>query len=147
LPWDKIEAVDYTFWDGYFDYNETIEKSTKRMDNNEQLRLIGENAKWIKTRMDENIHSLNYNKYKAQLDLNEEEAKRFDKISEYQTNLTFVSLPYEEEMFKTDTILKEKRDRWHQSLSQDVYIEEAINVLEDLKMTYAIKKVASTVKE
>jgi carboxyl-terminal processing protease len=147
LPWDKIEAVDYTFWDGYFDYSETIQKSTKRMDNNEQLKLIGENAKWIKTRMDENIHSLNYTKYKAQLDLNEEDAKRFDKISEYQTNLTFVSLPYEEEMFKTDTILKEKRDRWHKSLSQDVYVEEAINVLEDLKMTYAIKKVASTVKE
>ncbi|MCX7550859.1 carboxy terminal-processing peptidase [Xanthomarina sp. F2636L] len=146
LPWDKIESVDYTFWDGYFDYNETIENSTKRMGNNQQLKLIGENAKWIKTRMDENIHSLNYSKYKAQLEINETEAKRFDKISEYQTNLTFESLPYEEELFKTDTILKEKRNRWHKSLSQDVYIEEAINVLEDLKMTYAIKKVA-TVKE
>ncbi|HLV70883.1 MAG TPA: carboxy terminal-processing peptidase [Xanthomarina sp.] len=143
LPWDKIDSVDYTFWDGYFDYNETIENSSKRMDTNEQLKLIGENAKWIKTRMDENIHSLNYNKYKAQLELNEEEAKRFDKISDYQSNLTFESLPYEKELFKIDTILKEKRDRWHKSLSQDVYVEEAINVLEDLKMTYAIKKVAN----
>ncbi len=146
LPWDKIDSVDYTFWDGYFDYNETIENSTQRMNANEQLKLIGENAKWIKTRMDENIHSLNYKKYKAQLELNEEEAKRFDKISEYQSNLTFESLPYEKELFKTDTILKEKRDRWHKSLSQDVYVEEAINVLEDLKMSYAIKKVA-TVKD
>lgn len=116
------------------------------MNANEQLKLIGENAKWIKTRMDENIHSLNYKKYKAQLELNEEEAKRFDKISEYQSNLTFESLPYEKDLFKTDTILKEKRDRWHKSLSQDVYVEEAINVLEDLKMSYAIKKVA-TVKD
>ncbi|MFL0353926.1 carboxy terminal-processing peptidase [Xanthomarina sp. GH4-25] len=147
LPWDKISAVDFKFWDGYFDYNETIANSTKRMNDNEQLKLIGENAKWIKARMDENIHSLNYQKYKAQLDLNEEESKRFDKISDYQTNLTFVSLPYEEEIFKTDTILKEKRDRWHKSLSQDVYVEEAINVLEDLKMSYSIKKVASTVKD
>jgi len=143
LPWDKIDSVDYTFWDGYFDYNETIENSTQRMNANEQLKLIGENAKWIKTRMDENIHSLNYKKYKAQLELNEEEAKRFDKISEYQSNLIFESLPYEKELFKTDTILKEKRDRWHKSLSQDVYVEEAINVLEDLKMSYAIKKVAN----
>jgi carboxyl-terminal processing protease len=147
LPWDKIDAVEYSFWDGYFDYKETIEKSSKRMSDNEQLKLIGENAQWIKTKMDENIHSLNYNKYKAQLDLNEEEAKRFEKISEYQTDLTFESLPYEEELFVTDTILKEKRDRWHKSLSQDVYIEEAINVLEDLKMSYSIKKVATTIKE
>jgi len=147
LPWDKIDSVDYTVWEGYFDNSETIRKSSKRMENNEQLKLIGENAKWIKTRMDENIHSLNYNKYRAQLKLNEEESKRFDKISEYQTSLTFESLPYEKELFKTDTILKEKRDRWHKSLSQDVYVEEAIHVLEDLKMSYAIKKLASTVKE
>jgi carboxyl-terminal processing protease len=47
-----------------------------------------------------------------------------------------------------DSILKQKRDRWHESLSQDVYMEEALNVLNDLKMTYGIKKVATTtVKE
>jgi len=48
---------------------------------------------------------------------------------------------------RKDSILKEKRERWHRSLSQDVYVEEALNVLNDLKMTYAIKtKVASSVK-
>ncbi|MCX7546869.1 carboxy terminal-processing peptidase [Xanthomarina sp. F1114] len=147
LPWDKIDSVDYTLWKGNFDYSGTIEKSSERMDNNEQLKLIGENAQWIKAKMDENIHSLNYNKYKAQLNLNEEESKRYEKISEYQTNLTFESLPYEQELFKTDTILKEKRDRWHKSLSQDVYVEEAIHVLQDLKMSYSIKELATTVKE
>ena len=57
--------------------------------------------------------------------------------------MTFKSLPYEKELFVTDTILKEKRERWHESLSQDVYMEEAINVLNDLKMSYSIKKVAT----
>ncbi|MFD2822958.1 carboxy terminal-processing peptidase [Lacinutrix iliipiscaria] len=147
LPWDKIEAVDYAFWDSYFDYDKTIKNSQERMSNNKQLKLIEENAKWVKERMDENILSLNYEKYKQKLDLNEEEAKRFDIISDYQTSLTFESLPYEKALFETDTILKEKRTRWHQSLSQDVYIEEALNVLEDLKMSYAIKKVATTVKD
>ena len=28
-----------------------------------------------------------------------------------------------------DTVLKEKRKRWHESLAKDVYIEEALNVL------------------
>ena len=47
-----------------------------------------------------------------------------------------------------DTILKEKRERWHKSLSQDVYVDEAINVLQDLKMTYKIKNnLATAVKE
>ncbi|WP_452227518.1 carboxy terminal-processing peptidase [Lacinutrix cladophorae] len=147
LPWDKIEAVDYEYWDNYFDYDSTIKKSQERMSNNEQLKLIEENAKWVKTRMDENMHALNYEQYKQELELTEEEAKRFDKLSEYQTNLTFESLPYENKLFATDSILKEKRDRWHESLSQDVYMEEALHVLEDLKMSYSIKKVATTVKD
>ena len=147
LPWDKIEAVDYTFWDSYFDYDTTIKKSQERMSNNAQLKLIEDNAKWVKTRMDENTHALNYDEYKSKLDENKEVAKQFEKISEYKTNLTFESLPYEKKLFISDTVLKEKRERWHESLSQDVYIEEALNVLEDLKMSYSIKKVATHIKE
>ena len=33
------------------------------------------------------------------LKLNEEEAKRFERLSEYKTNLTFSSLPYEDNYF------------------------------------------------
>lgn len=146
LPWDKIGAVDFSLWDSYFDYDNTIKKSKERMSNNEQLMLIEESAKWIKRIRDENEHPLNYKKYKLRLDLSEKEAERFDKISDYKTNLTFKSLPYEQRLFESDTILKEKRERWHESLSQDVYMEEALNVLHDLKMTYSIKKVA-TVKD
>lgn len=142
LPWDKIEAVDYALWDSYFDYDGTISKSKNRMANNAQLKLIEDNAKWVKTQMDEKVHSLNYQQYKSKIEKAEEEAKRFEKLSDYKTNLTFESLPYEIELFKSDTILKEKRDRWHESLTKDVYMDEALSVLADLKTSYSIKKVA-----
>ena len=96
--------------------------------------------------MDDNNFSLNYKAFKAEQKANEEMAKEFSPINEYTTNLTFESLPYEQELFKKDTILKEKRVRWHQNLTKDVYVEEALNVLNDLKMTYEIKKVA-TIKD
>jgi carboxyl-terminal processing protease len=148
LPWDKIDAVDYDKWSNYFDYDTTIKKSKERMAINEQLKLIDANARWVKKIRDRETYSLNYKTYKKALNLNEEEAKSFDKISDYKTNLTFQSLPYEVALIKQDSVLKEKRERWHQSLSKDVYIEEALNVLNDLKMTYGIKtKVATTVKE
>ena len=146
LSWDEIDAADFSFWEGYFDYDTTIKKSNERMQNNPQLKLIEENAKWVKERMDEKQYSLNYEKYKAKLDLNEEQAKQYDEIANYQTNLTFESLPYELKLFEKDTVLKEKRIRWHESLSKDVYVEEALHVLEDLKSSYSIKKVA-TIKD
>ena len=146
LPWDKIDAVDYDVWGNYFDYDTTIEKSKERMAANEQLKLIDANAKWVKKIRDRESYSLNYENYKREMELNEEEAKRFEKLSEYKTNLTFSSLPYEVELMDKDSVLKEKRNRWHQSLAKDVYIEEALNVLHDLKMTYAIKNKVAEVK-
>ncbi len=143
LPYDLIDEVDYNLWDSYFDYDATIKKSKERLSNNDQLKLIEESAKWLKIIRDENVHPLNYDLYKQRLEIAEKEAERFDKITEYETDLTFKSLPYEKELFVADTILKEKRERWHESLSQDVYMEEAINVLYDLKMSYSIKKVAT----
>lgn len=147
LPWDKIDAADYDVWENYFDYETTISKSKERMAANEQLKLIDANAKWVKKIRDREIYSLNYNVYKKEMELNEEEAKRFAKLSEYKTNLTFNSLPYELKLMDQDSVLMQKRNRWHMALAKDVYIEEALNVLNDLKMTYAIKnKVATSVK-
>ncbi len=148
LPWDEIDAADYSPWDNYFDYDTTIKNSKARMSNNTQLKLIEENAKWVKSKIDETIVPLNYKKYKAGLDLNEEEAKRFDALTNYKTNLTFDSTKYEKALFTKDTTdLKEKRTRWHETLSQDIYVEEAVNVLEDLKISYPIKKVAAATKK
>ncbi|WNH11283.1 carboxy terminal-processing peptidase [Flavobacteriaceae bacterium HL-DH10] len=147
LPWDEIDAADYTPWESYFDYSTTISKSKERMSSNGQLKLIEENAKWVKSKIDETLYSLNYNAYKAQLEQNDEESKQFDGISDYKTNLTFDSTTYEKSLFETDTTdLKEKRERWHKNLSQDVYVEEALNVLEDLKTSFPVKNMASAVK-
>ncbi|WP_299113441.1 carboxy terminal-processing peptidase [uncultured Winogradskyella sp.] len=146
LAWDEISAADYNVWENYYDYDAAIAKSKERIASNEQLRLIDENAKWINEIRDNETYSLNYNSYKKRLELNEEEAKRFEKISDYSTNLTFNSLPYEISLMQKDSILKEKRKRWHVSLSKDVYVEEALNVLNDLKLSYAIKNNVAKMK-
>jgi carboxyl-terminal processing protease len=55
-------------------------------------------------------------------------------------------LPYELKLVENDSTLKEKRKRWHVSLSKDVYIEEALNVLNDLKLSYSIKSNVAKMK-
>ncbi len=147
LPWSEIEPAEYEEWDSYFDYDATIAKSKARMANNEQLKLIDENAKWVKKIRDKELFSLKYDDYKASIDASENEAKRFEELSNYKNNLTFQPLSQELKLMDQDSVLKEKRERWFASLSKDVYIEEALNVLNDLKMTYGIKrKVASSVQ-
>lgn len=134
LPYDKIDAAKYDVWDGYIDYDETIQKSKARMAQNAQLKLIDEDAQWIKARRDEKEVNLNFEAYSADIEMRKEETKRFDAIDEYDNQLTFESLPYETALMKQDTTLSEKRKRWHKNLSKDMYIEEAVHVLEDLKL-------------
>lgn len=143
LPYDKIDAAKYTVWDGYIDYDETIEKSKARMAQNDQLKLIDDNARWIKERRDEKEVNLNFDKYSAEIEQRKKETERFDAINEYDNHLTFESLPYETALMKQDTTLSEKRKRWHKNLSKDMYVEEAVHVLEDLKLNnIKAKKVA-----
>ena len=134
LPWDKIAPAEYEVWDGYIDFQETLEKSQARMAQNEYLKLIKENAMWIKEQREDNTLPLNYQAFSEEMEADEAMAEKFSKISDYESNLTYQSLPYEVEMFSTDTVLAEKRERWHENLSSDLYVEEAINVLEDLNV-------------
>jgi len=134
LPYDKIDKADYEVWNDYIDYEETISKSIARMEQSEQLMLIEENARWIKNRRDEVTVDLNYNNYKTDLENRIEESKKFEALDEYDNMLSYQSLPYEIELMKQDTTLTEKRKRWHKVLSNDIYVEEAVYVLEDLKL-------------
>ncbi|MDQ7916213.1 carboxy terminal-processing peptidase [Mesonia sp. MT50] len=147
LPWDQIDSADYDVWEGYIDFDETIKSSKERMAKNEQLKIIDESARWIKEQRGVDTFSLNYEEYKTQLKKSEKTAERFDAINDYNSNLTFTSLPYEEELFKTDSTLAEKRVRWHENLSKDVYVEEAIHVLEDLKLNNFKKSKVATIKD
>lgn len=133
MPWDKIEAADYQKWDGYLNLKEVIAESSKRLKEQETIKLIDENAKWISKQREEYDYSLNYDDYIAQEKALEEMSEKFKAISDYQNNLEFNALTIEAKTFETDTTLAEKRERWFENLSHDVYIEEAVTVLSQLK--------------
>lgn len=139
MPWDKIDPAPFTVWGNTSKFDQAIINSKKRIENNVQFKLIEENAKWIDSRSNENTYSLNLNKFKVAQTQIEQSAKKFKPIVDYKNNLKFTSLPYELEGFAKDPVLKEKRERWHESLAKDIYVEEALNVLEDLQPKAIVK--------
>ena len=117
MAWDKIPAADYAPWEGYIDFENTIANSKKRMEANPQLMLIEENAKWLKSQQDNKKVSLLYEDYVTEVKLDKEKAAYFKQIAKYDSKLTFQSLDVEKTM-----------------LAQEA--EEAINVLQDLKIRF-----------
>lgn len=133
LAWDKITPAKFEKWKGYKDIESVIQASKERIASNEQLSLIEENAKWVELQRERNVFPLHIDLYTAHNQKIEEKAKKFKKINDYETKLEYISLPYELEAIEKDSSLGEKRERWHKNLKKDVYVEEAINVLEDLR--------------
>lgn len=132
MPWDKIDAANYQPWT-IPNYDNIIAKSRARLKESAQFALIDDNAKWLSKRRDEHIYNLNLKKFEAEQKAIEQEIKKYKPITTYKNTLQFQSLPYEIAIMQKDTLLKEKRVRWHESLSKDAYVEEALNILDDMQ--------------
>lgn len=140
MPWDKIDPASYSTWLNNKNFNQVIMNSKNRIAKNAQFQLVEDNAKWIDSRSEDYVYSLNIDKFKLAQKQIEERAKMYKPLKNYSNKLKFNSLPYEIEIMAKDNSLKEKRQRWHESLSKDIYVEEALNVLDDLQGKPIVKK-------
>lgn len=134
LPWDKIKQANYKPTNSYANFADVVYDSKKRINENKKFKMIDAYAKWLKENQDKNDYSLNYKNYKKDSKRKEEEGKKFKEVFKFTSDLTFKSPKYEEDLFKKDTSLLEKRTAWHKNLSKDLYMDEALNVLGSLKM-------------
>jgi carboxyl-terminal processing protease len=133
MAWSKIDPAAYKEWSADFPRKSIVENSKKRLAQNEYLKLIDENARWISDRREQKTYPLHLEKFRAEQKRIDETNKKFRVINAYKTPFVFEPLPSELEQMNQDDLFKEKRNRWFESMSKDFYIEEALNVLNDLK--------------
>lgn len=133
LAWDRIQAANFATWDKQIDFERVISNSNERLKANEYVALLEEEAQWIKQQRDDHTATLGLEEYRKEKEELRERTERFKKLNDYDSKLSFSSLKYEEALFTKDSVLREKRNRWHKELARDLYVEEAVNVLKDLK--------------
>ena len=133
LEWDQIDKAQFRKWDGYYNLESVINDSKLRISKNELFSLIDQNAKWFSERRKNKSYSLNYNTFKNEQNNNKLKLKKFDKIKDYNNNLNFNLLSDQSSKIKDSEEYKENRKRWHNRLKSDIYINESINVLLNLK--------------
>lgn len=134
LAYDEIPAAPFNKYAKRSDFAAIIAKAQARIAANETFQLIDQNAKWMSEQREENIVPLSFKAYKERLNRLEKETEKFEILEDYKNSLAFEYVNYEKDLIANDSLLAEKRERWHESLSQDVYLAEAINVLKDLKV-------------
>jgi len=134
LAWDKVPQAKYTQTNSYANFNDVVYNSKERIANDTNFKMVNEYAKWLKKSQDETTFSLNSKTFFTEGDAKEKEAGKFKSVFDYKSNLTFLSPKYEQNLFKTNQDLADKRVAWHKNLAKDMYVSEALNVLSELRL-------------
>tara|TARA_B100001027_G_scaffold215742_1_gene190367 strand:+ start:13074 stop:15200 length:2127 start_codon:yes stop_codon:yes gene_type:complete len=133
LNWNKIDPARYDNFSKLFNYSLAIEKSKKRISDNEYFSLIDEHAKLVKSNQDDKIISLEYKSYIENQKKFKSQSDKLKIIDEFVSPFVF---DWNESNKNTDSTynddIKEKRDRWIETLEKDIYVNEAMNLLKDL---------------
>ena len=73
---------------------------------------------------------MNIVEYKNYQKNQKQKASQFDNISKYQNDLIFNLLKAEKPFINANKELFEARAKWHESLSRDIFIDQAVNALD-----------------
>ena len=130
IKWDKIGPATYTKWNKYSDkFNYVKDQINKKLDQNKLINNIYDRAQWIRNQQNLKNVPLNIVEYKKYQKNQKQKASQFDNISKYQNELSFNLLKAEKPFINANRELFEARAKWHESLSKDIFIDQAVNAL------------------
>ena len=132
LEWDSIEPAPYQQWQGQINYDYAISQSSERLKDHPYIQLVDQQARSIEAQQDDYTYTLNFDDYLKELELNKKMNDKFSVLKDYRSELTFEWIP--EPGALNDEVIEERKKRWFEVLEQDFYIDEAVNILEDLNI-------------
>ena len=131
IKWDKIGPANYTKWNKYSDkFNYVKDQINKKLDQDKLINNIYDRAEWIRNLQNQKNVPLNIVEYKSYQKNQKQKASQFDNISKYQNELSFNLLKAEKPFINANRELFEARSKWHESLSKDIFIDQAVNALD-----------------
>lgn len=132
LAWDKIPAVKFQPVDRV-NPNELAVRSAARLEENPQYNLLIQSVEWKESLDKEERITVNRAKFDELMKQRKEQIKKFESLQKFNNGLQF-TLTKEEIVRETkDDIYKKKTENWIKNLRRDIYLQEAVNVLSDMK--------------
>lgn len=132
LPWDKIPAAKFQPLN-YFNIGALEKSSATRMANNKNYQLLLESAQWKEALDKEETITLNLTKFNELMKKRKDQIKKFSALDKYDNSLKFALYQSDLTREKTDEAFKRKSENWVKNLRKDLYLQEAVNVISEMK--------------
>lgn len=131
LPWDEINKSPYSAWNAGYDLKVIQQLSNERLDNNVAFNIIKKNTEWLAKQNDKN-YSLNIDKYRKEQQMVRTTITQTQDLMKLKETLNVTALPGETDRWANDTNKQERFNNWLKNLSRDIYLDQAVKVVDDV---------------
>lgn len=134
LAWTEIEPAEY-YQDVYrIDFMETLkERSNNRVASNATFRKIQQNAQRVKRQRDFDTYPLTLSEYRAMEEANKAEAAKYKGMFDLVVTEGVDNIEVDLEEILVDESKNKRNQEFKEGVGKDVYIEEALAILKDMR--------------
>lgn len=132
LSYDEINKASYTMWQPGFSF-QTVENLAKaRIANDSVFRLIKKETDLL-AKQDDKEYPLEINQYKAEQKITHDAVKKIESLIKLDKAMQVSFLKQDEQRYvSADKDKTERYAQWLRSVSKDVYVNEAVKVIDDM---------------
>ncbi|MCC6372352.1 MAG: carboxy terminal-processing peptidase [Bacteroidia bacterium] len=132
MPWDEIGRANYQEFNT-INYSSVLKNSAKRIKSSPQFELIQQQATEVKKKKDDTKYNLNFAKFRAEQKQYREQNKKYEDLRKEIKGFNAMLLDEDKQKLANDTARLGRENRWVKNLAKDIYVNEASNVINDLK--------------
>ncbi len=132
LPWDQLNSTNFTVLDKTNLQN--LEKnSLNRLAQNKNYQLLIESAQWKEQLDKEEKVTLNMKEFEALMKTRKDQIEKYKSLLKYNNGLKFTLHADEAARGKKDEVFAKKSDNWTKNLKRDLYLQETVNIISEMK--------------
>ncbi|SEW54673.1 carboxy terminal-processing peptidase [Chitinophaga arvensicola] len=132
LAWDEIPRAAFTAWYNPVNTESLKKNSEKRMASSPAFKLLNENLNTLKKLEKQETYSLNLQTYKTEQKTNTAALKKYDAVNDKVKELSIVNIKSDVDKFGGDSSKIARNKDWIRIRTKDIYLDEAVNVMNDL---------------
>lgn len=131
LPWDEIGKASYTPWNPGYSLETIKQLSNKRLENDPKFQLISSNTEWL-SKQSEKDYSLQLSKYQEEQKKVRSTVKQLETLQKLTKLMDVSALSNEVNRWSDDKPKQERFQQWLKNLQKDIYLDQAIKVMNDI---------------
>lgn len=131
LPWDEITKATYSNWTAGYDLKRIQQLAAERLATDSTFRVIKETTEWLSKQSDKQ-YSMNLVKYRNEQKEVRARIKQMEAFMKLKEELNVSALPNEVNRWAEDKNKQERFNQWLKNLQKDIYLDQAIKVMNDM---------------